>query len=54
MGLMNDMESFRVAIKEVLSQLDPASAQLFIQEFNRKLKELNEQKRSEENSGTSR
>ena len=42
---------FKEAIREVLSQLDPEAAQLFLDRFTEK---LNEQKRTQENSGTSR
>jgi hypothetical protein len=45
------IEQFQQAIKEVLSQLDPEAAQEFVKLFNEK---LNEQKRTQKNSGASR
>lgn len=42
---------FQEAIREVLSQLDPEAAQLFLDRFTEK---LNEQKRSKKDSGSSR
>jgi hypothetical protein len=45
------LEEFQEAIVEVLSQLDPGMAELFLDRFTEK---MNEQKRTQENSGTSR
>lgn len=45
------ISKFQEAIREVLSQLDPEAAQLFLDRF---MEKLNEQKRTQENSGTSR
>lgn len=42
---------FKRVIREVLSQLDPEAAQLFLDRFT---EILNEQKRTQKNSGTSR
>jgi trans-aconitate methyltransferase len=42
---------FKEAIREVLSQLDPEAAQLFLDRFTEK---LNEQKRIKKDSGTPR
>jgi hypothetical protein len=45
------IESFKEVIREVLLQMDPEAAQLFLDRFTEK---LDEQKRTQKNSGTSR
>jgi hypothetical protein len=45
------IEGFQKAIQEVLSQMDPEAARQFVESFKEK---LDEQKRTQENSGSSR
>lgn len=45
------LTKFKEAIRKVLSQLDPEAAQLFLDRFT---EIMNEQKRTQENSGTPR
>ena len=48
---MGHIEIFREVISEVLSQMDPEAARQFAAAFKEK---LDEQKRTQENSGSSR
>lgn len=51
MTLDKHIEEFQKTIQEVLSQIDPEAARQFIESF---MEKLNEQKCTQENSGTSR
>ena len=48
---MNHTEEFHKVIQEVLSRMDPEAAQQFVESFKEK---MNEQKRTQENTGSSR
>jgi hypothetical protein len=49
--VIDQIEEFHKVIREFLLQLDPEEAQLFLDLFTEK---MNEQKRTQENSGTPR
>ena len=52
--LDDHIEKFHDAIKEVLSQLDLGRAQLFLEVFSQRMKELHEQTNLQKNPGASR
>lgn len=56
--MISELESqvniFHETIKEVMDQLDPESAKIFLEEFNKKMKELYEQTNLQKDPGASR